>query len=142
MARAETGRGVQRGIWAERIATISALGVLLITLAFTIWMAAAIPPVVDAGDPRVQLWLVGHQIVRPLAIALVATMGLADNRSGPFDARSALTCALFVLGVVLFDAATWAIIQASPADPTFAGDAAAGPSFLLGSGVPLFLPGM
>ncbi len=117
------------------------IGVLVVTLAIVIWMATTIPSVAGTGDPRDQMWLVGHRFVRPVAIALIALVWLAESVSGPFDPRAALTCALFLLVVVSLDASTWALIQAGPPGPAFAGEPGSSPGIIPWCYAPFPFPG-
>jgi hypothetical protein len=140
MARAKTERDIQWGVRTERIAMAVGVGALLVTLAIALWMAATIQSVVS-GDPQGQMWLVGHRFIRPVAIALIMLVWLVENVSGPLDLRSALTCALFVLGVVILDAGTWALIQAGPAGPVVGSESGGGPGVIPWCYSPFPFPG-
>jgi hypothetical protein len=120
MARVEIQHPRQRDARTERVRLVPGLAVLVATLALVIWMAATIPPLAG-GDPRDQMWLVGHRFARPAAIALITLAWFAENVAGPFDPRSARVCALFVLAVVLLVDITASIARSLPSRRPAAG---------------------
>jgi hypothetical protein len=117
VAREQLERDVRERLRTERILSVLAFGALLLTLVLAVWTAAAIPAVSDSPDASVQMWLVGHRFVRPVVIGVIVLVWLVENWSGRFDPRAALSCAVFLCMVVVFDLGTWALIQASPTDP-------------------------
>jgi hypothetical protein len=142
IARQKIEREARQRTRTERIESMLALGVLVLTLVIVVWTAVAVPAVSDDSDAQVQMWLVGHRFVRPVAIGVIVLVWLAENWSGRFDPRAALTCAVFLCAVVVLDLGTWALIQASPAGPSAGGEAGGSPGAVLWCYAPFPFPGI